>query len=189
MESSVEFTENISEADAILALLSKIKKNSRIQAAAHSSDVPIYVTKTSALTQLTKAIEALVTDYDNGFEDIEDESLINESEKTDALEEARIAIEQVVIPKGQPVELLPRPSNIMSLQKDLIRKYKLEAQKVGSEADIRLRILPFQSNKQDTNPQTNDDDDNDADDEVNEFDFSNTNGSAYPMDRLPILPD
>ncbi|KAI7734563.1 hypothetical protein M8C21_023734, partial [Ambrosia artemisiifolia] len=149
MESAVEYTENISEADAILALLSKIKKNSRIQAAAHSNDIPIYVTKTSSLTQLTKAIEALVTDYDNGFEDIEDEySQINESEKTDALEEVRIAIEQVVIPKGEPVELLPRHSNIMLLQKDLIRKYKLRAQRVGSEVDGRLRILPFQAEKQ-----------------------------------------
>lgn len=36
--------------------------------------------------QLTKAIEALVSDYDNEFEDIEDESPINESEKIDALE-------------------------------------------------------------------------------------------------------
>lgn len=39
------------------------------------------------MTQLTKAVEALVTDYGNDFEDIEDEySQINESEKTDALE-------------------------------------------------------------------------------------------------------
>lgn len=49
MESTIDFTENISEADAIIALLSKIKKNSRIQAAAHSSDVPIYVTKVSII--------------------------------------------------------------------------------------------------------------------------------------------
>nr|GEW56429.1 P-loop containing nucleoside triphosphate hydrolases superfamily protein [Tanacetum cinerariifolium] len=187
MESVFEFTENISEADAILALLSKIKKNSRIQAAAHSNDTPIYVTKTSSLTQLTKAIEALVTDYNNDFEDIEDEySQINESEKTDALEEARIAIEQVVIPKGEPVELLPRPSNIMLLQKDLIRKYKLQAQRVGSEADVRLRILPFQSDKKDKD--YNDGDvDNYVDDGHNEL--SETNGSPYPMNRLPLLPE
>ncbi|KAL7593026.1 hypothetical protein Lser_V15G35109 [Lactuca serriola] len=197
MESTIDFTENISEADAIIALLSKIKKNSRIQAAAHSSDVPIYVTKTSALMQLTKAIEALVSDYDNEFEDIEDESPINESEKIDALEEARIAIEQVVIPKGESVELLPRSSNIMLLQKDLIRKYKLQSQQIGSEAttDVRIRILPFQAKKQDTNPERNDedygndDDDDDDDDEISEFDLSNTNGSPYPMDRLPLLPD
>ncbi|KAF5766574.1 putative AAA domain-containing protein, R3H [Helianthus annuus] len=189
MESAVEFTENISEADAILALLSKIKKNSRIQAAAHSNDIPIYVTKTSSLTQLTKAIEALVTDYDNGFEDVEDEySQINESEKTDALEEARIAIEQVVIPKGEPVELLPRQSNILLLQKGLIRKYKLQAQRVGSEADVRLRILPFQAEKQDKHDAHDDDDDDDGDtDALNEL--SNANGSPYPVNRLPFLPD
>ncbi|KAL4554349.1 hypothetical protein LXL04_039570 [Taraxacum kok-saghyz] len=198
MENSVEFTENISEADAILALLSKIKKNSRIQAAAHSSDVPIYVTKTSALTQLTKAIEALISDYDNGFEDSDDESPVNESEKTDALEEARIAIEQVVIPKGEAVELLPRSFNVMSLQKDLIRKYKLEAEQIGTETDVRIRILPFQKyTKSQTNDDDDDDDDDDVDDvvddddEVSEFDLSNANGngSAYPIDRLPILPD
>ncbi|KAJ0694891.1 putative AAA domain-containing protein, R3H [Helianthus annuus] len=190
MESAVEFTENISEADAILALLSKIKKNSRIQAAAHSNDIPIYVTKTSSLTQLTKAIEALVTDYDNGFEDVEDEySQINESEKTDALEEARIAIEQVVIPKGEPVELLPRQSNILLLQKDLIRKYKLQAQRVGSEADVRLRILPFQAEKQDKHDAHDDDDDDDDGDTDALNELSNANGSPYPVNRLPFLPD
>lgn len=49
MESTVQYTDNISEADAILALLSKIRKNSRIQAAAHSNDIPIYVTKVSII--------------------------------------------------------------------------------------------------------------------------------------------
>ncbi|XP_076896442.1 protein SEEDLING PLASTID DEVELOPMENT 1-like [Bidens hawaiensis] len=194
MESVVEYTDNISEADAILALLSKIKKNTRIQAAAHSNDIPIYVTKTNALTQITNAIEALVTDYENGFEDSEDEySQINETEKTDALEEARIAIEQVVIPKGEPVELLPRQSNILLLQKELIRKYKLQAQRVGSDVDERLRILPFQAEKQDKRDDDSDDhvvvDDDDGGDvdELNEL--SKANGSPYPVTRLPFLPD
>ena len=45
MDDKVELTDNISEADALLALQSKLKKNSRIQAAAKSHDLPIYVTK------------------------------------------------------------------------------------------------------------------------------------------------
>lgn len=45
MNDKVELTDNISEADALLALQSKLKKNSRIQAAAKSHDIPIYVTK------------------------------------------------------------------------------------------------------------------------------------------------
>ena len=45
IDDAIEFTDNISEADAMLALQSKLKKNSRIQAAAHSHGIPIYVTK------------------------------------------------------------------------------------------------------------------------------------------------
>lgn len=45
MDDKVELTDNISEAGALLALQSKLKKNSRIQAAAKSHDIPIYVTK------------------------------------------------------------------------------------------------------------------------------------------------
>lgn len=45
IDDTVEFTDNISEADVLLALQSKLKKNSRIQAAARSQGIPIYVTK------------------------------------------------------------------------------------------------------------------------------------------------
>lgn len=61
------------------------------------------------------------------------------------LQEARVAIEQVVIPKGKPVELLPRPSPIITLQVDLIQKYQLRSETVGQEPEDRLRILPFQA--------------------------------------------
>lgn len=47
MDAAVQLTDNISEADALLSLHSKLKKNSRIQAAAKSHDIPIYVTKVS----------------------------------------------------------------------------------------------------------------------------------------------
>ncbi|XP_077251157.1 P-loop containing nucleoside triphosphate hydrolases superfamily protein isoform X3 [Tasmannia lanceolata] len=57
--------------------------------------------------------------------------------------EARLAIEQIVIPKGEPVELLPRSSHIMSLQMDLIQKYQLRSEKVGKGPDVRLHILPL----------------------------------------------
>lgn len=188
MDTSIQLTDNISKADALLALQSKLKKNSRIQAAAKTHDIPIYVTKTSSLVQITKAVRALTNDYTDKLKDFGSEDMINFSQKIDALEEARIAIEKVVIPKGEPVELLPRPSQILSLQRKLIRKYQLQAERVGTEPDVRLRILPFQ---------TGTDEDIEASmtfDEDNEFnDFlstkSNTNGSLYSMDRLPLLPD
>lgn len=45
LDEVVQLTDNISEADAFLALHSKLKKNPRIQAAARSQGIPIYVTK------------------------------------------------------------------------------------------------------------------------------------------------
>lgn len=45
LDARVQLTDNISEADALLALQSKLKKNPRIQAAAKARDIPIYVTK------------------------------------------------------------------------------------------------------------------------------------------------
>lgn len=44
-DAALQLTDNISEANALLALQSKLKKNPRIQAAAKSHGIPIYVTK------------------------------------------------------------------------------------------------------------------------------------------------
>jgi len=42
-DADLQLTDNISEANALLALQSKLKKNSKIQAAFKSHDIPIYV--------------------------------------------------------------------------------------------------------------------------------------------------
>ncbi|XP_031265130.1 uncharacterized protein ycf45-like isoform X1 [Pistacia vera] len=188
MDAAVELTDNISEADALLALQSKLKKNSRIQAAAKSRDIPIYVTKTSSLVQITKAIRALVNDHADGLKDHGSEDKINLSEKIDALEEARIAIEQVVIPKGEAVELLPRPYYILSLQLDLIRKYQLQSERVGKDPEARLCILPFQTKLDEPR---NGDETVDLDIGFDDFigSESDSNGTLYTVDRLPLLPD
>ncbi|XP_031265131.1 uncharacterized protein ycf45-like isoform X2 [Pistacia vera] len=185
MDAAVELTDNISEADALLALQSKLKKNSRIQAAAKSRDIPIY---TSSLVQITKAIRALVNDHADGLKDHGSEDKINLSEKIDALEEARIAIEQVVIPKGEAVELLPRPYYILSLQLDLIRKYQLQSERVGKDPEARLCILPFQTKLDEPR---NGDETVDLDIGFDDFigSESDSNGTLYTVDRLPLLPD
>ncbi|XP_071723659.1 protein SEEDLING PLASTID DEVELOPMENT 1 [Rutidosis leptorrhynchoides] len=184
MEDKVELADNFGEADVVLAIHSKLKKNKNtgIQAAAKSHNIPIYVTKTNSSVQITKAIQALMNDYVGGLKDFESQGIkASMSEQIDALEEARIAIEQVVIPKGEPVELLPRPSHIVTLQRELIQKYQLKSEKVGGkETDIRLRILPFHSDA---------DDEGDGVDKKLEDFIGNTNGSLYSVDRLPILPD
>ncbi|OMO92435.1 hypothetical protein COLO4_17613 [Corchorus olitorius] len=190
MDATVRLTDNISEADAMLAQLSRLKKNSGIQAAAKSHNIPVYVTKTSSLMQITKAIEALKDDFPDGLKNSGSGDDMNILEKVDALEEARIVIEQVVIPKGEAAELLPRPPHIISLQIELLQKYQLQSEKVGKGSDVRLRILPFQlsTNQVKTSSDENVDGNGDPED-LDTFDVYGANGSPHSVDRLPFLPD
>ncbi|TYI96289.1 hypothetical protein E1A91_D01G061600v1 [Gossypium mustelinum] len=183
MDAAVQLTDNISEAGVLFALLSKLRKNSGIQAAAKSHKIPVYVAKTSSSMQITKALEALKDDYPYGLKNPGSENDMNILEKVDALEEARIAIEQVVIPKEEPVELLPRPTQIISLQTELIEKYQLQSEKIGKGSDVRLRILPFKLVK---------DEDKSSGEDANANDFENfepygANGSPHGVDSIRIL--
>ncbi|KAB2095707.1 hypothetical protein ES319_A01G058100v1 [Gossypium barbadense] len=185
MDAAVQLTDNISEAGVLFALLSKLRKNSGIQAAAKSHKIAVYVAKTSSSMQITKALEALKDDYPYGLKNPGSENDMNILEKVDALEEARIAIEQVAIPKEEPVELLPRPPQIISLQTELIEKYQLQSENIGKGSDVRLRILQFKLVK---------DEDKSSDEDANANDFENfepygANGSPHGVERLPLLPD
>lgn len=92
-----------------------------------------------------------------------------------------------MIPKGEPVELLSRPPRIISLQLDLIRKYHLEAERIGSGADTQLRILPFSTQTTEEGKDEQTISENELDDFVNGN--GNSTGSPYFVDRLPLLPE
>lgn len=127
-------------------------------------------------------------DYEDISKSFESEDRQMSSEKIDALEEARIAIEEIVIRKGEPVELLPRPPHILSLQVDLAQKYQLQTKIKGLGPESRLCIIPFYSN---TYGKQKDREADDAATTIDEIMDVNdiTNGSLYSLDRLPILPD
>lgn len=51
MEETIVITDNISKADALLGLHSKLKKNPQIETLARSYDIPVFVTKVSSSRQ------------------------------------------------------------------------------------------------------------------------------------------
>jgi hypothetical protein len=63
-------------------------------------------------------------------------------EAAEALEEARLAVERIVIPHSTPVELLPRPPHIRAAQEALVASYRLTSAVAGAGPAARLRILP-----------------------------------------------
>ena len=58
------------------------------------------------------------------------------------LEEARLAVEEIVIPKNTVVDLFPRTSLIRNQQHDLISHYQIIAKSVGKNKNRRLRLYP-----------------------------------------------
>eukprot|EP00884_Botryococcus_braunii_P022841 jgi/Botrbrau1/9240/Bobra.180_1s0002.1 len=62
--------------------------------------------------------------------------------RMEALDEARHAVEEIVLPCGQPIELLPRTLEVLEAQVELVKSYQLAHALVGEGASSRLRIFP-----------------------------------------------
>ncbi|KAG2501552.1 hypothetical protein HYH03_000059 [Edaphochlamys debaryana] len=60
----------------------------------------------------------------------------------EALEEAQLAVTDIVIPLHQPVELMPRARSVLEAQIKLLDRYNLSYELIGAGAEARLRILP-----------------------------------------------
>ncbi|KAG7589952.1 P-loop containing nucleoside triphosphate hydrolase [Arabidopsis suecica] len=191
METAVELTDDISEAEALLALQAKIRKNPRIKSLATSHGIPVYVTKTNSGIQVAKAIRALLTDYEDGLGEFGSEDRLKLSEKMDALEEARLAIERIVIPKKETADLLPRPPRIVSLQGKLVRKYNLRSERKWRGDEMYLRILPYGTEEDRDDGEDKGEFEEENGEELDEFGCATgeSNDSPSGIDRLPLLPD
>jgi stage III sporulation protein SpoIIIAA/predicted RNA-binding protein Jag len=139
-----DVTKDLDEADIVLALRSQVRSRSKIQQMAHSRQIPIHTVKANTLTALARALRHIlnIESEDGSDSDLELFIRASSGDETEALEEARLAVEQIVIPKSQPVELLPRSPLIRKLQHQLVEHYHLRAQSFGEEPNRRLRIYP-----------------------------------------------
>nr|XP_009789259.1 PREDICTED: uncharacterized protein ycf45 isoform X2 [Nicotiana sylvestris] len=153
LDEEIEVTDDIGIADAILASSAEMKQNPWIRSVAKFHQVPVFVVKSSTMAQMVKAIRMILgmdsihskQPLTNAFDiEIEDDAPKRRPtlEEIDALEEVRLAIEYIVIPGGEAVELLPRRSEIVAQQLKLVESYQLAAENSGTESNPRLQILP-----------------------------------------------
>lgn len=141
----VVLTKDMEEADAVLALRSHVKNQSKLRHVAKGRHLPIHTIKSSSIPQIARALQRMLDMDDTNPNDIPDLSLFAHSgseDEIEALEEARLAVEQIVIPKGQPVELLPRSAKVRKMQHELVEHYRLKSCSFGEEPNRRLRIYP-----------------------------------------------
>lgn len=161
LETEIDVTDDIGNANAILVLSSELKQNPWIRAFAKFHKLPVFVLKKNSMAQIVKAVQMILRmkdrgsqskesfSYDAGDIEIKDDAPKRKPslEEIDALEEVRMAIEYIVIPGGEPVELLPRCSEIIALQLELVESYQLAAERSGTELNSRLHILPHRLNQ------------------------------------------
>jgi stage III sporulation protein SpoIIIAA len=140
----VMVTKDLDSADAVLALKSHVKGHSKLKHIAKGRQLPVHTVKSNNIPQITRALQRLL-DIDDGTPEGVNLKLFTRGgtdDELEALEEARLAVEQIVIPNGQPVELLPRSARIRKMQHELAEHYRLKSTSCGEEPNRRLRIYP-----------------------------------------------
>ena len=141
----VVLTKDIDSADAVLALRSHMKNHSKLKLLAKNRQLPIHAVKANSIPQIVRSLRRILHLEDAGVDESDNLTLLysnSDDDEIEALEEARLAVEQIVIPKGQPVELLPRSGKVRKMQHELVEHYRLKSASFGEEPNRRLRIYP-----------------------------------------------
>jgi hypothetical protein len=139
----VVLTKDLDSADAVLALRAYGKGQSKLKHMAQGRHLPVHLVKSNNIPQITRALQRLLNlEEDLTALNLELFARSGGDDELEALEEARLAVEQIVIPQGQPVELLPRSAHIRKMQHELAEHYRLKSLSCGEEPHRRLRIYP-----------------------------------------------
>ncbi|MEY2984801.1 MAG: hypothetical protein RLZZ568_1418 [Cyanobacteriota bacterium] len=140
----IAITKDLHQADAVLALRSHAKNNQKLRQMAKGIQIPIYGIKSNTIPQISRTLKRILG-MDEPQKEAADLRLYTrkgDNDELEALEEARLAVEQIVIPTGQPVELLPRSAYVRKMQHELVEHYRLQSDSFGDEPNRRLRIYP-----------------------------------------------
>jgi stage III sporulation protein SpoIIIAA len=138
-------TKDLDNADVIVALRSHIKNHAKLRHMAKSRQIPIHTVKANSIPQIARTLKRILNLDEPPQPETADLNLLlrgDSEDELEALEEARLAVEQIVLPKGQPVELLPRSASIRKMQHELVEHYHLNSRSFGDEPNRRLRIYP-----------------------------------------------
>ena len=136
---ALEVVEAPEGADLLLTLRGQLGQEPALRRRAQDLGLPILVIKSESLHQLQRALERVSeqrppSTASGGVAGLDDAHA--------ALEECRLAVEQVVLPQGRPVELLPRSEPVRRMQAELVNHYRLRSAVFGRGQQQRLRVFP-----------------------------------------------
>jgi len=147
----VELAGSVELADVVLAVRQQLGRDPHVRRQAQELGIPILVIKSAALPQVQRGLERLLANRQGpplGEPEAAGESRVHSSQAAGmddalaALEECRLAVEQVVLPQGHPVELLPRNGRVRQMQAELASRYRLRTAVFGRGPAQYLRVFP-----------------------------------------------
>ena len=139
---AVQAVEDLMQADVVLSVRQGLGRQPELRRQARDAGVPILVIKSDTLPQVERALERLLMRRDSGVSHRDAADSGDQFDASAALEECRLAVEQVVVPQGRPVELLPRSEDVRQMQADLVTRYRLRSDVYGRSGQRRLRVFP-----------------------------------------------
>ena len=139
----MQVVEDLSDADVVLSIRQGLGRQPSLRRQARELKVPILVIKSDTLPQVERALERLLSRRE-GMDQEEPGPVSGDGQDDElaGLEECRLAVEQVVMPQGRPVELLPRSERVRRMQADLVERYRLRSDVFGQAEQCRLRVFP-----------------------------------------------
>nr|YP_008965675.1 conserved hypothetical plastid protein [Porphyridium purpureum]ATJ02878.1 hypothetical protein [Porphyridium purpureum]BAO23651.1 conserved hypothetical plastid protein [Porphyridium purpureum] len=141
-EIPIELTRSLGQANTILGLRAQIKNNKKILYIAKNQDKKVFTVGNNSLNEILRTLNFILQFYSYDTIQYDTYSESKYEDQLEVQEEVRIAIEKIVIPTKNIVELLPRTSIMRNIQYQLISKYALKAKLVGKEPNKRIRIYP-----------------------------------------------
>lgn len=141
----VETAPSVELADVVLSVRQQLGRDPHVRRHAQELGIPILVIKSGALPQIQRGLERLLERRGGGAAPEAGAAAAMAASADDlhgALEECRLAVEQVVLPQGRPVELLPRTERVRRLQAELAARYRLRSAEFGRGSEQRLRVFP-----------------------------------------------
>lgn len=117
----------LNEASAVIALKAHERKNISILQDAKRRGMPLYVIKSNTYAQIAGVIRDIF-------------QLGESNEEAAAIQDAEEAIERL-LETGEAQELTPQTSYLRRLQHQLVEKYELVSESVGTEPYRRVRIF------------------------------------------------
>ena len=139
----VESAGSVELADVVLSVRQQLGRDPHVRRQAQELGIPILVIKSASMPQIQRGLERLLDRRQPQTRHLAPQAPGGDADDDlAALEECRLAVEQVVLPQGQPVELLPRSERVRRLQAELAAHYRLRSADFGRGPERRLRVFP-----------------------------------------------